>query len=63
MPQGYDWYIYGDGEPAEIHHKDCPEGGDDYTGDSNAVGVTKSEDDDDYDTSCTCLDPLLGSDR
>lgn len=59
---GYDWNLFGD-KPYEIHHKDCPDPEGDAHGDANATGVTKSEDDPEYDVSCQCLDPLLGSDR
>lgn len=63
----HDFIIYGHDEPYEIHHKDCSERdphGDDATGDSTAAGVeTAANADEEFDLACSCLDPLLGSDR
>lgn len=65
MAPGYDWDLFSDGDGlTEIHHKGCPERDHfEASGDANATGVIDSEPMDEYDTSCGCLDPLLGGDR
>ena len=65
---GHDWDIYADEAPTQIHHKDCRQTPESCaTGDAKAVVVTDPEhyaqEGETFDTSCTCLDPLLGSDR
>jgi hypothetical protein len=64
----YDLDVFGDESPTEMHHKDCPDTPDSYpTGDANAVAVQHPEqyaqEGETFDRSCSCLDPLLGSDR
>lgn len=68
MAQSYDWDIYDrqhhdDEYEWEIHHRDCPNGGGDLSGDATAVGVEQSENNPEYNTACKCLNPLLGSGR
>jgi hypothetical protein len=68
MARGYDWDVYGDESPTEIHHQDCRSTPDSYpTGDAKATAVTNPEphaaDGEEFDRSCSRLDPLLGSDR
>lgn len=65
MTRPYDWDVYGEESPTQIHHQDCQDTPDSYrTGDANAVAVrdpdTYAEDGETFDVSCTCLDPLLG---
>lgn len=63
MGRSHDWRLFENEETTEIHHKDCPECEDRiHTGDASAVGV-ESAPDDEFDKSCKCLDPLLGSER
>lgn len=66
---GHDWDVFGEESPTEIHHKDCRDTPESYhTGDANATGVIDApeyavDEDEKFDRSCECLDPLLGSDR
>ncbi|UWG47053.1 hypothetical protein HSRCO_0759 [Halanaeroarchaeum sp. HSR-CO] len=62
------WYEWNDVDgPIPVHERHCPERPDrDYTGDLTAAGVQKADDglySDEFDLSCGCLDPILGSDR
>lgn len=68
MGRYYDWDIFADESPTEIHHKDCRQTPDSYpTGDAKDVAVERPEqyarEGESFDRSCSCLDPLLGSDR
>lgn len=68
MALTHDWDVFADESPTEIHHKDCPNTPDSYpTGDANAVAVRNpdeyAQDGEEFDRSCSCLDPLLGSER
>jgi DNA-directed RNA polymerase subunit RPC12/RpoP len=65
MARDYDWDLFDlEDEQVEIHHQDCTFAPDEpNTGDANSEGVTDAQHRDEYDTSCRCLDPLLGKER
>ena len=68
MTRTYDWDVFAGESPTEIHHQDCTQTPASHpTGDANAVAVrdpeTYAEGDEEFDVSCSCLDPLLGEDR
>lgn len=63
-----EWDVYNDEEPTEIHHKDCDETPESWpTGDANRNVVENpdqyAQEGETFDTSCSCLDPVLGDDR
>lgn len=60
--------VYANEEPTEIHHEDCDDQpGTWHTGDANREVVEAPEqyaaEGETFDTSCSCLDPVLGADR
>ncbi|GGO03755.1 hypothetical protein [Haloarcula pellucida] len=65
----HEWDVFADESPTEIHHEDCQQTPASYpTGDANETGVINApqhavDDDERFDRSCECLDPLLGDDR
>jgi len=68
MSRTHDWEIFADESPTEIHHQDCRDTLDSYpTGDATEAAVIDAEEHakegETFDRSCSCLDPILGSDR
>lgn len=68
MTRNHDWDVFADESPTQIHHKDCRDTPESYpTGDATAEAVIDPEpyakEGESFDTSCSCLDPLLDSDR
>jgi len=68
MQSSHAWDVFGNESPTELHHKDCDRTPDSHpTGDAKAVAVEHpeqyAEEGETFDTSCQCLDPLLGSER